>query len=82
MAHHRHLSILYTDLQEDLGSSEQGKGHEKGGVNRWYHWYGGTKSLNPSGMMNTFRLGSMKIVETPSRYLVFTGYKKELMLGE
>jgi hypothetical protein len=31
MNNHRHLSILYTNLQEDLRSSEQGRGHGKRG---------------------------------------------------
>src|SRR5229473_8034454 len=31
MNNHRHLSILYNDLQEDLRSSEQDRGHGKRG---------------------------------------------------
>jgi hypothetical protein len=47
---------------------------------------GGTKSLNlndrelnPSGMMNTLRLGSINNHGDSQWILVFTGYKKELM---
>jgi len=74
IVHENYLKILHTDLQKVLRSSEQGRGHEKRTS------VGGTKSLNPSGIMNTFGSGSIKI--HGNSQWVFTGSKKEPMWGE
>jgi hypothetical protein len=55
MDNHGHLNLPYTNLQEVLRSSEQDRGR------RDILSISGANSLNPSGTMNKFRLGSLKI---------------------
>jgi hypothetical protein len=74
MDNHGHLNLPYTNLQEDLRSSEQDRG------GRDILSIGGANSLNPSGTMNKFRLGSLKI-HRDSQW-VFTGSEKEPMWRE
>jgi hypothetical protein len=75
MDNHRHLNLPYTNLQEDIiRSSEQDRG------GRDILSIGGANTLNPSGMMNRFRLGSLK--NHRDSQWVFTGSEEEPMRRE
>jgi hypothetical protein len=74
MDNHRHINLSYTNLQEDLRSSEQ----DRGGCDILL--IGGASSLNPSGTMNKFRLDSLKNYRDSQ--WIFTGSKQEPMWRE
>ncbi len=71
MDNHRHLNLPYTNLQEDLRQDR---------VRRDILSIGGANSLNPSGTMNKFRLGSLKL-HRDSQWVI-TGSEKEPMWWE